>query len=215
VALLGTLAGGGSNPASNTTFPAGSYAIETYLDTVSTNCTSNYATWLCYPYATYAQSPSGSATTFDWIIEPAAHGSNNYTISSTLNYFSIVFSNISMTLQDAVMDTEHYFFQTTAQKPVYPSLAISSSNEAAICYYNDTTFQAYLYTKIPKTYPSNSTSSNSTDAFTPWPYAVKVEQVAASGSGTPECVDAQGNSLGTFSVQSGQLCDCLYLNTGT
>jgi hypothetical protein len=78
-------------------------------------------------------------------------------------------------------------------------------------------FQAYLYTKMEKTYPSNSTAStNATEAFAPWPFAAKVEQVAGAGAGTPACLDASGNVLGDFSVSdTTQLCDCVYLNTGT
>lgn len=69
---------------------------------------------------------------------------------------------------------------------------------------------------MAKTYPNNSTVTNSTDPFTAWPYAVKIEQVAASGAGSPDCVDPSGKSVGDFSVEDqGQLCDCLYLNTGT
>jgi hypothetical protein len=212
----GSIEGGPTNPASNTTFPAGSYSIETFLDTISTNCTSNAATWTCYPYSTYASSPSQSAATFDWIINPD-EGTPNYTISSTQNYFSIVFSNASMSLMNAGTDQEHYFFQISMQKPTKPATALTTSNVASTCYFNETTFQAYLYTKMEKTYPNNSTSStNTTEAFTPWPYAAKVEQVAGAGAGTPTCVDPSGNSLGDFSVSDGtQLCDCLYLNTGT
>lgn len=73
---------------------------------------------------------------------------------------------------------------------------------------------------MPKTYPTtlsgDDDSRNSTGSFVDWPYAVKIEQVAASGVGEPDCVDPEGNSVGDFSVEDdGQLCDCLYLNTGT
>jgi hypothetical protein len=212
----GSIQGSPTNPASNTTFPAGSYSIETFLDTVATNCTSNSATWTCYPYITYASSPSQSAATFDWIISPV-EGSPNYTVSSTQNYFSIVFSNATMSLMNAGTDQEHYFFQINMQKPTKPATALTSSNVASTCYFNQTTFHAYLYTKMEKTYPSNSTTStNTTEAFTPWPYAAKIEQVTGAAAGTPTCVDSSGNVLGNFSVSDGtQLCDCLYLNTGT
>ena len=210
----GTITGGNPNPASNTTFPAGSYSISTFLDTIATNCTSDPATWTCYPYSTYAQSPSQSNATFDWIISPV-EGTNNYTVSSTQNYFSILFSNISMSLMNSGADDEHYFFQTSMQKPTKPVGQLTSENVQATCYFNSTTFQAYLYTKIAKTYPNNSTT-NTTEPFMPWPYAVKVEQVTGAGVGTPTCLDPSGNSLGDFSVSDRtQLCDCLYLNTGT
>lgn len=117
---------------------------------------------------------------------------------------------------NAGSDQEHYFFQTTMNKPTKPTSQLGSENVSPTCYFNATTFQAYLYTKMPKSYPSNDTTSNSTEPFAPWPYAVKVEQVAASGAGTPDCVGPSGESLGDYSVsEAGQLCDCLYLNTGT
>ncbi|PBP19341.1 hypothetical protein BUE80_DR009946 [Diplocarpon rosae] len=86
-------------------------SIDTYLSTITTNFTSNPATWRCYPYFTYAQSPSQATATFDWIITPVESSNNNYTISSTDNYFSLVFSNTSLSLMNAGADDEHYFFQ--------------------------------------------------------------------------------------------------------
>jgi hypothetical protein len=121
-----------------------------------------------------------------------------------------------MSLLNEGTDQEHYFFQTSMQKPTKPSSQLGDQNVASTCYFNGTTFHAYLYTKMAKTYPNNSTVTNSTDPFTAWPYAVKIEQVAASGAGSPDCVDPSGKSVGDFSVEDqGQLCDCLYLNTGT
>lgn len=116
------------------------------------------------------------------------------------------------------MDTEHYSFEITTQKPVKPNVALTSSNTAATCWYNQTKFRGLLYTKMARSYPSNGTVSinGSDQAFGPWPYAVRVEQVAASGAGTPTCLDASGNSLGDFSVATeAEFCNCLYLNTGT
>ncbi|TVY83482.1 hypothetical protein LSUE1_G002711 [Lachnellula suecica] len=214
----GNLPGGTTNPASNTTFPAGSYSFDTYLSTVSTNCTSNPATWLCYPYTTYAQNPTASNAIFDWIISPIEGTSDNYTISSTSNPFSITFANASLSLQSAGNSDEHYFFQMTMQKPTLPTTQLGSENVAATCYFNQTNLEGYLYTKMAKTYPTtaNATDTNENQAFAAWPNAVKIEQVATSGSGTPTCLDPSGNSLGDFSVsQQGETCDCLYINTGT
>lgn len=211
---LGGASGNAAGEPSNSTFPAGSYSIETYLNLVNTNCTSNPTTWLCNPYETYAESPSGSAATFDWIIDPV-HGTDNYTISSTHNYFSIVFTDTNMSLEAAGTDLEHYSFQISMQKPVIPDAALTPSDVSATCYYNNTILQAYLYTKMPKTYPPNSTINNSS-AFTAWPYAVRVEQLAQSGPDTPTCLDRAGNSLGDYSIEeTGQICDCVYINTGT
>jgi len=70
--------------------------------------------------------------------------------------------------------------------------------------------QGFLYTKKEKSIKGEK------GAFEPWPSAVKIEQVAAARKGVPDCVDAGGSNLGDFSVEDeSQLCDCLYLNTGT
>ncbi|RDW87640.1 hypothetical protein BP5796_03334 [Coleophoma crateriformis] len=203
-------------PMVNTTFPAGSYNIETYLATANTNCTSNSATWRCYPYMTYPQSHTESAANFTWIIDYVV-GNDSYMISSTDNIFSIVFSNQSLELKDAGLATEHYSFQMATQKAVIPSAALTSENIAATCYFNQTIFNAMLYTKMAKTYSSTSrTGSTESKTFAPWPYAVRVEQIAQSGPRTPSCLDASGISLGDFSLsEAGDPCDCLYMNTGT
>jgi hypothetical protein len=71
---------------------------------------------------------------------------------------------------------------------------------------------------MPTTYPSggNATDTNENQAFAAWPNAVRIEQVASSERGSPNCLDPSGNSLGNFSVQQyGEMYDCLYMNTGT
>jgi len=207
----GGVSGTPANSTINTTFPAGTYRIETYLSTVTTNCTSNPATWLCYPYSTYAQSPSAAAASFDWVITPT--GPNTYALSSTPNIFSIVITNASLSLQNSGTAEEHYFFSTPSNKETRPATQLGSQNVAATCEFKDTVLQGFLYTKMSKTYPSNSTS---TAPFAPWPYAVRFEQAAEAELGIPDCTDPSGQSLGDFSVTSqGQVCQCLYQNTGT
>jgi hypothetical protein len=198
-------------------FPVGNYSINTFLSNVTTDCTSNSNTWLCYPFSTYSQSQSASAATFDWIVSVDPEDSKNYTISSTPNYFSIMFANLTLFLRAADTPNEHYFFSTVMRKPTRPTTQIGSSNVAATCYFNSTTLQGYLYTRMPKTYPNTSTDSgNESGAFASWPYAVSVEQTATSGSGTPTCLDRNGNSMGDFSArEQNEQCSCKYLNTGT
>jgi hypothetical protein len=197
----------------NATLPVGSYSFNTYLSTIATNCTSNPATWMCYPYSTYAEARTQSSATFDWIIQPVPN-SENYTISSTKNIFSILFTNASLSLLNPGTPEEHYFFQLSMSKPTKPTQPLGDENVAATCIFPDTTLQGYLYTKMAKTYPNNGTDHKG--AYDPWPYAVKIEQVSGAVPGSPDCKDAKGKSLGDFSVEdSTQLCDCLYLNTGT
>ena len=198
----------------NATFPEGSYTFNTYLSTVATNCTSNPSTWMCYPYQTYAQSRNSSATVFDWIIRPSTSSSKNYTISSTPNPFSIMFDSAPLQLMKQGQEDEHYFFQLNMSKPTKPTSQLGQQNVAATCYFDNTTLQAYLYTKKQKTYPPNEAGERG--SFKAWPGAVKVEQVTGAKMGNPRCVDMGGQSLGEFGVEDGtQLCDCLWLNTGT
>ncbi len=224
-----------ATPPRNGPFPAGSYALTTFLDTVSTNCTSNAATWRCYPYTTYSQSSTGAMATFNWVITPAdlqSLSSSNYTISSTNNPFAVDFSNVSMLLVDIGLSSERYTFSVPTKKIVIPSAAISRDNSMATCFYNDTTFQADLYTRMSRSYPppasasSSAATSSSTagsgdsasEGFKPWPYAIRVEETIGGGSNVPACYKTVNGNLGdrindgiTEEAQK-NMCGCLYKN---
>lgn len=219
-----------STAAAAGSFPVGSYTITTYLSTVTSNCTSNPATWLCYPYRTYTDSATLSAATFSWIISAtsttsssAAVNSNappSYTISSTINPFSLVFSSTPLILKDDNQATEHFSFVLTAMnKPVVPVVALASNNAATTCYFNQTTLEARLYTKMAKTYPASLAGSNGNSStaseFAPWPYAASIEQTASGGNDVPNCYDAAGKKVGDFKAQMGGECSCAYQNYGT
>lgn len=192
---------------------------------MTTNCTSNPSTWRCYPYATYAESSTSSAATLFWIITMNTPATNpaSYSISSTQNPFSIVFSSMPLTLIDSGLSTEYYsFVLTSMNKPVIPNSAITSDNVATTCYFNQTSLEARLYTKMAKTYPPSSSSSGSgtdnnstSSAFVPWPFATYIDQRDAGGPNVPECFDNSGNKLGVFADETGGECSCLYLNYGT
>jgi hypothetical protein len=216
------------NPGQNAVLPAGSYSIETFLDTVDTNCVSNAETWSCYPYTVYNTDPVAAAATFDWIISPVSSGSNtNFTISSTKNPFTLVFADITLDLVDPGTDEERYTFQFQTNKTVIPDQSITEDNSQAICYFQAVSFQASLYTKMQKTYPPNSTStvsaspsaalgSSSSVSPTPWPFAVRVEETSGGGDGVPECYKTQngvqGDSIPLTPQGTGDLCSCLYRN---
>ena len=70
---------------------------------------------------------------------------------------------------------------------------------------------------MEKTYPDGGGKNETLDGstYTPWPYAVMIEQVSGSGSGTPTCVDVDGNELGDFGASGGGDCLCSYMNTGS
>lgn len=219
----------------NGPFPAGSYALTTFLDTVSTNCTSNAATWRCYPYTTYTQSQSGAMATFNWVIterDPKSFSVDKYSISSTDNPFALDFSNVPMQLLDLGLSSERYAFSVTMDKTVIPSTAIAGDNSVATCFYNNSTFGASLFTKMSKTYPLPASASDSTappspsagngnsasQGFQPWPYAIRVEEYIGGGSGVPSCYKTVKGNIGDritdgISPKSPEnVCSCLYKN---
>lgn len=149
--------------------------------------------------------------------EPATNPPS-YTVASTDNPFSIVFSGMPLTLVDSGLSTEYYsFVLTSMNKPVVPSSAITTANIAATCYFNQSSLEARLFTKMAKTYPpsSESSSGNSTAPFVPWPYAAYVDQTDSGGANVPQCFDSSGNAVGSFAAETGGECTCLYLNYDT
>lgn len=210
-----------SDPSSTPTgpFPIGSYVLNTFLDAVSTNCTSNAATWQCYPYKTYADSPSGALASFNWIISGSP---GRYLISSTENPFAPKFVNASLTLDDVNTPTERYTFTVPINKVVVPNIPITTDNTTASCEFNNTMFQASLYTRMANTYPSNSSSPSSaidpSGGIQPWPYAVKVIQSIGGGANVPACYEVRDGNFGArvtngLVAQPNRLtCNCTYKN---
>jgi hypothetical protein len=192
----------------------GNWSMVTFLNTAYTNCTSNSATWNCYPYTLYGDNPTQSQATFNWIITPGSKA-NTYQISSTTNPFSLSFTNTPLTLKDGGNQTEHWWFQVTVDKTVTPLHSISADNSQSICYFNGTTFTGYLYTKINSDYPGQGQQPIG-GTFPMWPYAVRAEQTMSGGDGVPSCYETNNGNLGqqvpVDSTGFGDLCDCLYLN---
>ncbi|KAL8933037.1 MAG: hypothetical protein Q9216_006552 [Gyalolechia sp. 2 TL-2023] len=201
---------------STTTFPAGSYTFTTYLDTVQTDCSSQAQDWSCFPYHTFAESPSQAMANFTWVITESEDG---FSISSTENPFSIVFDNTMMMLLDPGTDDERYQFNATLDKVTVPSIGVN-------CFFNDTILEGNLYTKKPQNYPSSTTTSSaatapssaSGDDFQPWPYAVDIRQSIGGGQSVPECFRIQANQKGDRIVDgisprpASSMCSCEYKN---
>ncbi|KAF2839295.1 hypothetical protein M501DRAFT_918928, partial [Patellaria atrata CBS 101060] len=206
---------GSTNPLSSN-FPKGSYSMVTFLDTVQTNCTSDSSTWTCPPYTTYNDNQQGAMATFNWIISSAADDS--YEISSSQNPFSITFNKTPLKLLDQGRDSERYRFQVTMDKVVVPRTAITGDGASTKCFFNGTTFQGYLYTKMAKDYPTSSMFDDD-DAYPAWPFAVRAEQVIANGADVPNCYKVENGELGDFVEINGTettgLCSCLYKNWRT
>ncbi|KAI9682282.1 MAG: hypothetical protein M1817_000336 [Caeruleum heppii] len=213
-------------------FPAGSYSINTFLESVSTSCTSNPSTWSCRPYQILSESGQASAATFNWVIEPAPASSSSaagseYVISSSGNPFSVAFDKVPLELVDKGQASERYRFEVPLDKAVVPSAPISDDGSAALCWFNSTTVQAQLYTSLKKTLPAEGpTSSGSTptssaasepsSSFAPWPYAARVEEIAKGGADVPECFrtfNGQATARitqGLAATDPGQSCNCIY-----
>ena len=214
-----------SSPSVTGPFPAGSWTFTTFLDSTSTNCTSNPLAWKCEPSVTYASSPTNAEATFNWIINSTSP--STFTISSTDNPFAIDFSNASLTLLDADTPTERYTFTTTVQKQVFPSFSVK-------CFYNTTQFSADLYTKRAKSYPANSSSASTSSpaaaatsgaagaaaggVFANWDFAVDATQSIGGGEDVPACYNTDNGVVGSrvtdgYTVEpSTDFCSCAYKN---
>ena len=214
-------------------FPLGEYSMVTQLRTVNTNCTSNAATWRCYPYVLYDPSDPGTKTssmaTFNWVISNTSATyatkssttndaqSANLTISSTNNPFAVSFTNQSLTYVSTPdnLTSDRYTFSFDIQKPVAPSASITDNNAATLCLYNST-FTGVLYADASRSVPS-AELANSTNigGYTQWPYAVEVTQTSGSA---PECYDTVNGNIGAKILTDltpdtvGQDCSCKYRN---
>ncbi|KAL8710783.1 MAG: hypothetical protein Q9225_007231 [Loekoesia sp. 1 TL-2023] len=201
-------------------FPAGSYTLVTYLDTVQTDCSSQAQDWSCYPYHTYAESPSQAIANFTWVITKSEDG---FSVSSTSNPWSINFDNTPLTMVDAGTDDERYQFNTTLNKITVPSIGVN-------CFFNDTTMEGNLYTKKPQNYTVSGTSTSfaatatapaSSNDFQLWPYAVDVRQTIGGGQTVPECFRIQNNQRGDritdgiVPQSASSICSCEYKNFGS
>ncbi|KAK5732794.1 hypothetical protein LTR17_010212 [Elasticomyces elasticus] len=195
-------------------FPLGEYSFITALRAVETNCTSNAATWRCYPYSVFDPAESSTNTsslaTFNWIVsntsatyatnETSSDAPSNLTISSTNNPFSITFGNQSLTYVPGSSDnasSARYEFSFTQQKSVIPSSSILSSGAAAICYYNATIFTGTLYLDTNSTFPGSGVAdATGIGGYTPWPYAVEITQTSGGGVGVPDCYQSVNGGVG-------------------
>lgn len=214
-----------SSPSTTAPFPAGSYTFTTYLDTVTTNCTTVPADWQCAPYHTYSDSPSLALAADKWIIiDSGSPSSPNLTISSSNNPFNVEFVNASLTLVDPDSSSERYMFTAHFTKVVVPSPGV-------YCFFNDTVVEGNLYTKRAKSGPSKISGSSTasaaqptatqdapSDTFEEWKYAVQTTQSIGAGSTVPECfhmnngVRGERASNGTKPQAPEDKCSCVYQN---
>lgn len=223
-------------------FPLGQYSMATVLRSQNTDCTSNAATWRCYPYVTYSPSDPAtnttSLTTFNWALAntsstypsnttttmtTSAQGvDSNLTISSVTNPFAISFSDKPLTYihTSANASSARLTFTFEISKSVLPAIPITSNNAATICFFNSTVFTGTLYLDSPATFPTADTADNPGvgGGYTPWPYAIEISQSSPSGTDVPACyLTVNGNVgarilSGPAPVIDGGDCLCDYRN---
>ncbi|KAL6411248.1 hypothetical protein AUP68_04950 [Ilyonectria robusta] len=167
----------------------------------STKCTSNPSTWRCYPYT------DGDSAAFFWVI--TAESSSAYTISSTENPFAPSFVNRSLAIIDAGQSTERLRFSFSMAKSVVPSDKLTSDNRAATCIFDDTRFEATLWTRQRG---NRTIDPQPGDVkFGAWPGDAEIVQSKPGTTGPPKCEDTNGNSIGNVEARSGT-CNCRYSN---
>ncbi|KAH6642945.1 hypothetical protein C7974DRAFT_113034 [Boeremia exigua] len=192
-------------------FPLGAYSLVTFLDTVATDCTSNNATWTCAPYTDYYSDPQKALAVINWEITGSA-GSYKISSKDTSDLY-MTFQNAPLVLIDKDKDTERYRFQISRTKTVNMTGSIGNTKGDFECDYGATNLQAYLYTKMQRTYPDETISVPNTPN-TVWPYAVRVEQAVGGGENVPSCSKLSGEKVtnGIRAQDAGNLCSCLYKN---
>lgn len=195
-------------------FPLGKYSMITALESIDYGCTSNQATWRCWPYVVYSPSTNTSSlAAFNWILSNTADDyatissaatpdegiPANITVSSTDNPFGITFSDKPMTYISSSTNTSsaRLTFSFSMIKTVVPSQAITADNSNSKCFFNETTFTGTLYLSSPRSYPSvDQQGSSLLGGYEQWPHAVEITQVANGGANVPNCYETNNGTPG-------------------
>ena len=184
---------------------------------MSSNCTSNSATWRCYPFSTYSSSGNQSLVKFNWIISSLG-SSKDYTITAADNPFTIPFANISLNLLDSGSGYERYHFSLPYDQASSPDPPITSDGSQSRCFFNRTTFEADLYSHKAPENVSTGSNMKATDGYQDWPYAVEVTQSIGGGQDVPNCYQLSNGDIGTritggLEPRSAQdQCECIWKN---
>ncbi|KAK4628421.1 uncharacterized protein CLAFUR5_11830 [Fulvia fulva] len=227
---------GAASENSTRPFPLGEYSMVTALKQVSTNCTSNAATWSCYPYNVFdASNPLQTRAIFNWILTnsssdyatintastPDEGVPANLTISSTDNPLAITFENSSLTYisPSSNSSSARYTFNFVMEKAVIPSTSITGDNGLSQCFFNQTIFTGTLYLSAGRTYPeAGSSNTTGSTGFQQWPYAIEISQTSPGGTDVPACYQYTNRVVGAritndLTPQSADTqCTCEYQN---
>jgi hypothetical protein len=148
-------------------FPLGVYSLVTFLDTVQTGCTSNNATWTCAPYTDYYSDPQKALSVINWEIT-GVPGAYKISSKDTSN-LDMSFQNAPFDLLDKGKDTERYRFQISRTKSVNMTGTLGDLKGDFGCDYGATNLQAYLYTKMKRSFPDD-TIAVSDSGHPVWPF---------------------------------------------
>lgn len=227
--------GGNTQPELIQQLPLGRYSFPTTLRAQQTNCSSNPATWRCYPYTVFnpsdASTQASSLSTFDWIIRntstiyatsttpntPTSGVPANLTISSTNNPFALAFDAQELTYHaDTNATSPRLTFAFSLPKTVVPTSALTSSNAVTQCYFNSTVLSGTIY--LAGSLSSSSTSTG-LSSYEDWPYPVEIMQSSPGGEGIPDCYETVDGKVGAKvkglePEAEGDECRCEYRNYG-
>jgi hypothetical protein len=92
-----------------------------------------------------------------------------------------------------------------------PSGALTPSNRAARCTFDETEFEATIWTRRSGDETVSPAARSSNDKFTEWPGDVEVSQIKRPKLGSPRCEDNQGTLIADVQAGSGE-CECRYAN---
>lgn len=194
-------------------FPIGQWTVPATLLEASTECTSNAATWRCYPYTV------GGDTSFDLTItNTSAQYAPNSTTSentgqagqpaglqiSSSNPFVIPFANQTVTYFSSAANASaaRLEWSFSMAKTVVPSSPVIEGGAAAECLFPDTMLTGILYLNAPKMMAGATESA--------WPYAAEIRQAWQGGNREIECQGANGGSAAVAAAEGD--CNCVYRN---
>lgn len=128
-----------------------------FLDTVTPECTADSNTWTCAPNTDYYSDPQKALAVLNWEIAGSA---GSYKISSKGHddTFDTTFQNQNLDLLDVGQETERYRFQISRSKAVNMTGTLGDTKGSFECDYSATNIQAFLYTKMLRTYPDDTIS---------------------------------------------------------
>ena len=134
---------------------------------MSTGCTSNNASWSCAPFTDYYADPQKALSVINWDIT-GTPGAYKISSKDTSDLY-MTFQNAPLDLMDEGKDTERYHFQIRRTKSVNMTGTLGDLDGDFQCDYGATDLQAYLYTKMPRSFPDDTIVVSDTGNPV-WPY---------------------------------------------